>query len=333
MNAFIKAISYYLPEYSLSNEKLNEEFPEWDVKKISLKTGINKRRIAADNEFASDMAIKSSLKLFKEHKIDPKSIDFILYCTQSPDYFLPSTSCIIQDEIGVPTTAGALDFNLGCSGFVYGLSLAKGLIATGEAKNVLLITSETYSKHMHPMDRNCRTIFGDAAATTLISTNGDLSIGHFVFGTDGERSKHLIVTNGGMRNRELSGSNTYTDGVFCKNDDYLFMNGKAIFNFTAKIIPELVEKTLSKNALSLKDIDLHVFHQANRYILNFIRKIIKIPEKNFFVCMENCGNTVSSTIPIALVEAKNQNKLNGNILLAGYGVGLSWSGTVLKSRF
>ena len=331
MNAFIKAISYYLPEYSLSNEKLNTEFPEWGVEKISLKTGIKERRIAGENEFASDMAITASLKLFKEHAIDPKSIDFILYCTQSPDYFLPSTSCIIQDKIGVPTTAGALDFNLGSSGFVYGLSLAKGLIASGEVKNVLLITSETYSKHIHPKDKNCRTIFGDAAAATLIGTDGHLGIGRFVFGTDGERSKHLIIPNGGIRNKELSGNDVYVNGVFHKNDNYLFMNGKAIFNFTAKIVPDLVKKTLNKNALSLEDIDLHVFHQANRYMLNFIRKMIKIPEEGFFVYMENCGNTVSSTIPIALVEAKNQKKLNGNILLAGFGVGLSWSGTVLKS--
>ena len=331
MGAFIKAISYYLPEYSLSNEKLGREFPEWGVDKISLKTGIKERRIARENEYASDMAIKSSLKLFKEHKLNPKSIDFILYCTQSPDYFLPSTACIIQDKIGVPTTAGALDFNLGCSGFVYGLSLAKGLIATGDAKNVLLITSETYSKHIHPKDKNCRTIFGDAAATTLISDEGDLAIGNFIFGTDGERSNNLIITNGAIRNRELSGRDIYIDGAFYKNDNYLFMNGKAIFNFTAKIIPELVEKTLNKNSLSLEDINLHVFHQANRYMLNFIRKIIKIPEKKFFVYMKNCGNTVSSTIPIALTEAKEQNKLNGNILLAGFGVGLSWSGTVLKA--
>ena len=160
MEAYIKAITYYLPSKRYTNEDINNEHPDWAIDKIMSKTGIKNRYISANDEFVSDMAITVSRKLFKEYSILPNSIDFILLCTQSPDYILPTTACIIQDKLGVPKSAGALDFNLGCSGYVYGLALAKGLICAGIAKNILFITSETYSKHISPNDKSNKTIFG-----------------------------------------------------------------------------------------------------------------------------------------------------------------------------
>jgi len=186
MKAKIKALSYYLPTNVLTNQAINDEFPEWSVEKISAKTGIYNRHIAGVAEFSSDMAIKAAELMFREHNISPSSIDFILFCTQSPDYFLPTTACIIQNKLGVPTTAGALDFNLGCSGYVYGLALAKGLILAGIAKNLLLITAETYTKFIHPKDKSNKTIFGDAASATLITRDdGFAEILEFDLGTDG----------------------------------------------------------------------------------------------------------------------------------------------------
>ena len=164
MKAFIKAVSYYLPEKVVSNDDLVKDFPEWSVDKIAGKIGIKSRHIAADAEFVSDMAVNAAQKLFNEHNISPGEIDYILLCTQSPDYFLPTTACLVQDRLGIPTTAGAIDFNQGCSGYIYGLSLAKGLIFGNIAKNILLITSETYSKHINKADKGNRTIFGDAAS-------------------------------------------------------------------------------------------------------------------------------------------------------------------------
>ena len=137
--AEIKAIRYYLPENTLSNEVLAQQFPEWSVEKISAKIGISSRKIVAEDECSSDLAYNAAIKLFEDNIISPDKIDFVLLCTQSPDYFLPTTACLLQDRLGIPTSAGALDFNLGCSGFVYGLSLAKGLILAGDIKNVLLI--------------------------------------------------------------------------------------------------------------------------------------------------------------------------------------------------
>ncbi|MFM7014758.1 MAG: ketoacyl-ACP synthase III [Bacteroidota bacterium] len=328
MKANIKAISYYLPFFSLSNEKINKDFPEWGIEKISSKTGIYERHISMPEEFSSDMAIKAAEKLFLEHSIDRKSIDFLLFCTQSPDYFLPTTACILQDKLGLNTSCGALDFNLGCSGFVYGLSLAKGLIAGGMAKNVLLITSETYSKFIHPKDKSNKTIFGDAAAATLISNDpGICTIGDFIFGTDGRGAENLIVKNRGMRNLYQKGVDSVDEFGNIQNDDNLFMNGTEIFNFTSESIPILTQAILEKSNLSIEKVDLFIFHQANLYILNHLRKKLKISEEKFYISMKHCGNTVSSTIPIALYEAHKQNKFNSikNVVIEGFGVGYSWA--------
>ncbi len=173
MYAAIRAIDYYLPRNSLSNETLAQEFPRWTAEALESKTGIGNRHIAADGELASDLAVQAADKLFCSKVCGPADVDFVLLCTQSPDYILPTTACLVQQRLGISTSAGALDFNLGCSGFVYGLSLAKGLIETGEARNVLLLTCETYSKHMSPGDFNVRSIFGDGAAATLIQAQTD----------------------------------------------------------------------------------------------------------------------------------------------------------------
>ena len=332
MNVFIKGISYYLPEKALTNEQLVSDFPEWTVDKIAEKIGIKKRHIAAENETALDMAVAASEKLFDEYGIDSASVDFVLLCTQSPDYFLPTSACIVQDRLNLSINCGALDFNMGCSGFVYGLSLAKGLICAGIANNVLLITSETYSKHLHPKDKGNRTIFGDAACATFISTEGFAKIGDFSLGTDGKGANNLIVKSGAFRQPVKSEKIIYDESENPISDDYLYMNGSEIFSFTLEAVPLLVESTLRKNSLIKENIDLFVFHQANKYMMDFLRKKIKIDPAKFYYCLENVGNTVSSTIPISLKEALMDSsiKQGDRILIAGFGVGYSWGGTVLN---
>jgi len=331
VEAYIKAISYYLPEKIVTNEDLVKEFPEWTVEKVAGKVGVRQRHVVSKNETASDMATKASEKLFVEQNIDRSTIDFVLFCTQSPDYFLPTSACLIQNRLGLSTSCGALDFNLGCSGFVYGLSLAKGLIAGGIAKNILLLTAETYSKYIHPKDKGNRTIFGDASAATLISTDGFASIENFCLGTDGRGAENLIVRNGGMRQPDTLGDLAFDESGNLTSSDYLYMNGGEIFNFTAEAVPVLVDQVLEKNYLTKEDIQLFVFHQANKYMMNYLRKLIEIESDKFYFFLENVGNTVSSTIPIALCEAQKEGKLKGNILIAGFGVGYSWGATILKS--
>lgn len=332
MKAYIKGISYYLPERVLTNEELVEQFPEWTVEKISKKVGISQRHIAAGNETAGDMAIKAAEKLFAEKHIDRSLIDFVLLCTQSPDYHLPSTSCIIQDKLGLSTKCGAFDFNLGCSGYEYGLAVAKGLVIGGIAKNVLLLTAETYTKYIHPSDKGNRTIFGDGATATLVSDEGFAEIGEFCLGTDGSGAEQLIVKTGCARQFTPAKDFRVDEEGAVHSSDNLYMNGKAIFDFTSDVVPSLIEETLQKNKLSSDDVSLYVFHQANKYMINYIRKLMGIDKGRFYIFMENVGNTVSSTIPIALCEAAKEGKLKGNIVLAGFGVGLSYGAVVLQTN-
>lgn len=332
MDAYIKAITYYLPERAVSNEELVAEFPEWTVEKVASKVGIRERRVAACGETAADMAVRAAERLFDENAALSRSdIDFVLFCTQSPDYFLPTSACIIQNRLGLSTGTGALDFNLGCSGYVYGLCLAKGLISSGAATNVLLLTAETYSKYLHPRDKGNRTIFGDAASATVVSGEGFARIGAFALGTDGRGADNLIVRSGCARHPGKAGDLVFDEHGNPRSADYLFMDGAEIFNFTIEAVPALVSATLANNFLGPEDVDLYVFHQANRYMMDFLRKKLRIVADKFYYCLENVGNTVSSTVPIALVHALGEDRLHGNVLLAGFGVGYSWAGTVLRT--
>ncbi|MCJ1221137.1 ketoacyl-ACP synthase III [Paenibacillus polymyxa] len=322
MNIGIKAIEYYLPQKILSNSDLAEAFPGWTEEKIFNKTGIVNRHVANDEEYVSDLAYCAAKKLFENHSIEPKDIDFVILFTQSPDYNVPTTACILQDRLEIPKSAGAFDINLGCSAFIYGLAVAKSLINTNIAKNILLITSETYSKYIDPKEKSVVTIFGDGAAATLISCNEVSQIKEFDLGTDGSGAEQLIVPSSGIRSK---GTGKVTQ------DDNLYMNGPEIFNFTIDVVPKSIDNVLKKNNLTFNDIDFFVFHQANGYMLNHLRKKCNIPEDKFFINMIDTGNTVSSTIPIALCLAEKEGRIKrgDTILLVGFGVGLSWGSTII----
>ncbi len=320
----------------MTNEELSLEYPEWTVEKIFNKTGIRSRHIAGSDETASDLACSAAEKLFALGRARKSDIDFLLYCTQSPDYPLPTTACLIQERLGLPTTCGALDFNLGCSGFVYGLALAKGLVETGSADNVLLLTGETYSKYINAGDRSVRTIFGDAAAATLISGDGATgeAIGPFVYGTDGAGAKNLIVPAGGSRQaRDSRTAQEHRDESGCiRSENDLYMNGSEIFTFTLKAVPMAISALYEKSGITAESVDLFVFHQANKFMLDTLRKKCQIPEEKFVITMENIGNTVSSTIPIALKDAEDSGKLKKgmHVLLTGFGVGYSWAACMVE---
>ena len=328
MKAKIDRIAYYLPPGILGNEELADRFPEWLVNNVAEKTGINTRHLSGSDEFVSDMAIESSRHLFEKYSIDPNTIDFLLLCTQSPDYFLPTTSCIVQEKLGLKNSCGAFDFNLGCSGYIYGLGVAKGLIETNQATNVLLLTSETYTKHIEKNDKGNLAIFGDAATATLMSSSNKESLHSFVFGTDGKGADKLIVRNGAMRHPK-----TFQDaGGKVDEENYLYMNGPEIFSFTLLRVPELVRQTLEKANLSLNQIDLFVFHQANKFMLEHIRTKIGIDADRFYFYLSEVGNTVSSTIPIALANAIEESRLVPGMraMLVGFGVGYSWGACILE---
>src|ERR1051325_11700803 len=305
----ITDIATYLPERLVTNEALSAIFTEWTPDAIFQKTGIRQRHAVEPNQCASDLAVKAAEKLLAGR--DRNSFDFVLFCTQTPDFPLPTTACLLQQRLGLPQRCGALDFNLGCSGYIYGLALGKSLLEARLAENLLLLNADTYTRLLDPQDRSTRPIFGDAGAATLLSRASNHRLHSFVFGTDG------------------SGA---ADSRPAKRPECLFMNGPEIFNFTLKVVPQLIKDILARAQLQPEQIDLFVFHQANAYMLEHLRRKLKIPQARFELCLEDCGNTVSVTIPLALERDLKAGRIRPGmkILLAGFGVGLSWAGCILE---
>ena len=327
----IKIIETYFPKNRLTNDMISKEFPSWNSKSIESKLGIKSRYIVEDNETALDLAYHAASKVLK--KYDRSKIDFLILCTQSPDYLLPTSACILQAKLNLSKNTGAFDFNLGCSGYIYGLGLAKSLISSNMANSVLLVMSDTYSKHINKLDFANRSIFGDGATASIVESNETECLYEFVFGTDGSGFKNLIIPNGGAKNRfeenakliELKNGNKNT-----KNN--LYMNGPEIFNFTIEITPKLINDVLEKNQKNIDEIDYFIFHQANSFMLNYLRKKMRIPKVKFHNNMHETGNTVSSTIPIALKDCIENKFVNSGdlVLLCGFGVGYSWGAALIR---
>lgn len=335
--AKIAAISTYLPQRVLGNDELAAVFEGWSADKIFDKTGIARRHIAAPSETALDMGTAAANRLIAESQADPASIDFLIFCTQAPDYVLPTSACIMQHRLGLPKSVGALDINLGCSGYVYGLSLAAGLIAGGMARRVLLVTADTYSKFINDGDRSVRTLFGDGATASLIESGESAeggSLGPFVFGTDGSGARELIVETGGSRVPRSAATAVGQIDEFgnVRSADNLFMNGAAVMSFTLREVPRLLSQLQSLGQVEDGDVDFYVLHQANRFMLDALVKKMKIAPEKAPYFFEDIGNTVSSTIPFVIRNLIDEGRINSGTTAAllGFGVGLSWGGAIVR---
>lgn len=327
IKSYIKAIAGYLPEKIEQNDV---------TKRLTKKTGIYERHIAGEQECASDLAVHAAERMFMQCAIKRESIDFIILCTQSPDYFLPTTACILQERLRLSKRCGAFDINLGCSGYIYGLSIAKGLIETGQAKQVLLLTAETYSKFIHPEDESVRPLFGDGATATLIAAEQTDKEGiySFSFGTDGSGANHLIVPAGAHRNPycKTSAVEQVDDGGNRRTNYHLYMNGGEISNFALNVVPDTVCAILEKSGLQKTDVDYYVFHQANKFMLDFLQQKCELQGLPFWNNSTNCGNTVSSSVPLAITQLLETAKAPtlDKVMLVGFGVGLSWAGCMVN---
>lgn len=334
--AKIQFVERCLPDAILSNDDLCKFAPSWTAEKILQKTGIAFRHISAEGETSVDLGIRAAQRLFDQHPDVKERVDYLIFCTQTPDYFLPTSACLIQEALGLEKNIGAIDINQGCSGYVYGLSLAKGLIVSGVAKNVLLITADTYTKLINQKDVSVRTLFGDAGTASLITQCDDDSsgIGSFVFGTNGAGAQDLIVPAGGFRtpsSQETSKEVTDTFGNV-RSQNQLFMDGSKILVFGLSTIPKAVKSLLEKDGLDLDEIDHFIFHQASLLMLQKLAKKLGIEDRRMPLALEDTGNTVSSTIPIVLHKclAEDRFKPGQKLLLAGFGVGLSWAACTIQ---
>jgi 3-oxoacyl-[acyl-carrier-protein] synthase-3 len=327
-------VATHLPDRILTNAELASLYPAWPAEKIFAKTGIAERRVAADGETASDLAVQAAKKLLARHTDAREAIDFVILCTQAPDYILPTTACLVQDRLGLRRDIGAIDVNLGCSGYVYGLSLAAGLIASGAAQTVLLLTADTYSKYIHPGDKSVRTLFGDAAAATLIVQDASAAIGPFVFGTDGSGAGDLIVEAGGFRTprSEETGREIEDGQGNLRSRDALFMHGANVMSFSLREVPRTLARLLDKAKLDVGALDAVVLHQANKFMLDALQRKLSLPDEKVPRRYEDIGNTVSSTIPFVLegLLQNGQMTAGSRIALIGFGVGLSWAGGLIR---
>ena len=334
MGIQIKEIEYFLPVNKKTNEDLQKENPEWDVEKVAAKTGIYSRHIAGEDETALDLAIKALEKLFTKTSVKKEDIDGIIFCTQSPDYVMPSNSFLIHEKFEFDKNTWSFDYNLACSGYVYGLCIARGFIETGMAKNIMLITSDTYSKYINKKDRSTVNLFGDGAAVTIIS-NCDSEESRIIdakLSSSGKDYKSFYIPSGGSRlpknKNTIEGTKDESGNI--RNLENIHMNGFAVWKFISRIVPQQIQEILINNNLNINDVDFLGFHQASKLTLESLAKALKISNDKVYTNIENIGNTVSSSIPIALKDAIEEKKLKRGdlIVLSGFGVGLSW-GTIL----
>ena len=304
-------------EFALGNktetiQDLGKHNPDWIIDKLKDKIGIESRPVIDNNENEKSLVLDACNKLF--HNTDKNNVDGIIHVSQSAFSRLPTSACIIQDEIGLPKNLMAFDLIQGCSGFVYGLSAATAMMQQNALKKVLIVCADTYSKYIPLNDRTNRPIFADGAAAAIVENTGEGSIGPFSFFTDGSGGDLLTL-------QEKNGG------------EELFMDGKQVLKFSVREVPKVFDNLLSKAHLEKRDIDLFVFHQASAVILRQLKNKLNIPDEKWFQNIKNIGNTVSATIPIAIKQAIDGGlyKKNMNIMLMGFGVGLSVAGCILKS--
>ena len=305
----ITAIEYYLPKKRENNKTLKRFNPKIDINRIKEKTGIDNRYISGEKENVIDISIKCSNKIFK--KFPKKKINFLILVTQTSPYRIPTTACILQDKMGLKKNTIAFDINLGCSGFIYALRMGSSLIESKQAKNGLIICADTYTKYISKTNTACRPIFSDAAAAILLSESSKNKIGPFELGADGSGADALELP---------------------MNTNEIVMNGAKVLTFAMNVVPNNVNLLLKKININKNKINKFIFHQASKYILDNINRILSLKKEQVFENYSKVGNTISASIPIALKDASNKNKLKKNnlIIIAGYGVGLSWGSALIK---
>lgn len=331
----IVGTTFVLAENSLSHELLEERFGSDSMKKVISGAGIRNRRVVRGTECGSDMAFEAAERLINNYGIDRERIDGLIYCTQSPDYILPSTACVLHKRLHLKTGCAAFDINLGCSQYVYALSLANGMISTEAASIVLLLTGDTMTRVVHPKDRSVVPLMGDGGSASLVQAvpENEGFLG-FELGTDGSGYEYVIVPAGGFRrprSAETTVEVTDQEGN-TRTAENLYMNGAAIFHFAITVVPKTVHSVLARVGIRIDEVDLFLFHQSSKFMLDYLLKKLSIPAEKTHFYLEEIGNCSGSSLPILLGDALSKGKIKPGflILLMAFGVGFSWGATLIR---
>jgi len=334
MGVIIKDIEYYLPVQVVTNSDLAKKNPEWDIERIEKKSGVKSRHISGAEETALDLGIKAVEKLLENGRVSKDDIDVIIFCTQSQDYIMPGNSFLIHKHFNFKQRVWTFDYNLACSGYIFGLGIIRGLIETGLAKNVLLINAETYSKYLNPKDRSTTILFGDGGAASIISKQDNGGIIDIDLASNGEKFNTFYIPAGGIKTpkSEVTKEIEVDHSGNIKSLENIHMNGFAVWQFISVNVSKQIYSLLERNKLNTENIDLFIFHQASKLTLDSLKKSLKLKDDKVFVNLQNIGNTVSASIPIAIKDAEMNGKLKRGdlILLSGFGVGLSWGSILMR---
>jgi len=320
----ILGIASCVPAHRFDNVADTTEFTAEEVRKVVGMAGVSARRVVEGDTCSSDLCFGAAQELLDELAIDRSTIDVLIMATQTPDYIMPSTSCLLQQRLGLPTTCAAFDLNLGCSAYVYALWLASSLLASSNYRRILVLNGETPTRYADRADRSVALLFGDAGSATLLERRDDGDPAPdwaFVLHTDGAGSDDLIIRGGGVRDR------------FCADtrEHYVSMNGSGVFNFTIRVIPPLVRDTLGLAGIVKEDVDCFVFHQSNRFIMNHLIKKLALRAERVPVILEGFGNTGGPSVPLTITQGgfARPGDRAARLMLLGYGVGLSWGSALV----
>ncbi len=335
MSTVIDAIAYALPEQTLTNQQLHEQHPDWDMKSVEEKAGVLSRPVALSGETAFSLAVQACERLFGETSVPVDDVDAIIFCTQTPDYPMPGNAHLLHAQLGLSDRVLAFDYNLACSGFIYGLAIAHSLLQAKLASHLLLVNADTYSKLINPNDRSARVLFGDGAAATLLHTvDGPGMLRDFLLCSHGKEFQKFYVPAGGCRrprSAETCLEASDRNGNV-RSAEQIHMDGFGVWSFINSVVPAHIRHVVERNGLTLDGIDHFVFHQASRMTLESLIRVLGIPPEKAYVGLAHTGNLVSASIPVALRDLFDKGRIRAGekVLLCGFGVGLSYGSVLME---
>lgn len=331
----IKDITYHLPERVVTNDELSREHPGWEMGRVEARTGVSSRHIASEDETALDLAATACEDLLHRNPDLRRMVDGIIFCTQSADYVMPPNACLLHRELRLRDGVFAFDINLACSGYIYAVAMAQGLIVAGTCSNVLVATADTYSKYIHPGDRATRTLFGDGAAVSWVCATADgTGVVDALCETSGQGFENFYVPAGGLRTPKSLATVLETEDSSgnIRTPENIHMDGMGVLSFVSSKVPGQIRRILERNELALSDVDLVIFHQASQLALDSLMRTLRLPREQVFNNLATVGNTVSASIPICLAQAQSSGRIGpgSTVLLSGFGVGLSWASALVR---